>query len=62
MTASKGMPEYRLCAVDNEGHSVGPLFIVTCDDDGQAIERARKLKKHFAVEVWQAERLVAKID
>jgi hypothetical protein len=56
------MPEYRLHAVDNEGHSVSPLFIVTCDDDEQAIDRARKLKKHFAVEVWQAERLVAKID
>jgi hypothetical protein len=57
------MAEYRLQAVDNEGHGVGPLFIVSCDDDEQAIDRARKLKKkHFAVEVWQASRLVAKID
>jgi hypothetical protein len=56
------MAEYRLQAVDNVGHSVGPLFIVTCDDDEQAIDRARKLKKKFAVEVWQADRLVAKID
>jgi hypothetical protein len=56
------MPEYRLHVVDNDGHSVGPLFIVTCDDDEQAIDRARKLKKDFAVEVWHAERLVAQID
>ena len=56
------MAEYRLRAVDNEGHSVGPLFIGTCDDDEQAIDRARKLKKHFTVEVWQADRLIAKVD
>ena len=36
--------------------------IITCDDDEQAIDRARKLKKHFAVEVWQVDRLIAKID
>jgi hypothetical protein len=56
------MSEYRLQAVDKEGHSVGPLFIVTCGNDEQAIDRARKLKKDNAVEVWQAERLVTKID
>jgi hypothetical protein len=56
------MPEYRLQAVDKEGHSLGPLFIVTCDGDEEAIDRARKMKKDNAVEVWQAERLVAKID
>jgi hypothetical protein len=56
------MPEYRVLIVDNEGRSAGPLFIFTCDDDEQAIDRARKLKRHLAVEVWQAERLVAKIE
>ena len=56
------MPEYRLYTVDNEGHTLGPIFIVACDDDEQAIDRARKLKRHLVVEVWQAERLVAKIE
>jgi hypothetical protein len=56
------MPDYRVFAVDDEGRSSGPGFIFTCDDDEQAIDRARRLKRHLAVEVWQAERLVAKID
>ena len=61
-TGGKGMPDYRVYTVDDKGHILGPSDIVTCDDDEQAIDKARKLKKRFAVEVWQAERLVAKID
>jgi hypothetical protein len=56
------MPEYRVLTVDNEGHTWGPQFNFTCDDDEQAIDRARQLKRRLAVEVWQAERLVAKIE
>jgi hypothetical protein len=56
------MPEYRVLTVDNKGHTWGPQFNFTCDDDEQAIDRARQLKRHLAVEVWQAERLVAKIE
>jgi hypothetical protein len=56
------MPDYRVLTVDDEGRSLGPLFIFTCDNDEQAIDRARNLKKRCTVEVWQAERLVAKID
>jgi hypothetical protein len=55
------MPDYRVFAVDDEGRSSGPLLIVTCDNDEQAIDRARGFKRHLAVEVWQAERLVAKM-
>jgi hypothetical protein len=54
----KGMPDYRVFTVDDKGHILGPSDIVTCDDDEQAIDKARKLKKRFAVEVWQGERLV----
>jgi hypothetical protein len=51
------MPDSRVYTVDDEGHILlGPSDIVTCDDDEQAIARARKLKRHLAVEVWQAER------
>jgi hypothetical protein len=55
------MPFYRLYAVD-DGRILGPADIITCENDEQAIDRARKLKKRFAIEVWQAARFVAKID
>jgi hypothetical protein len=38
-----------------------PAEIITCDNDEQVIERARKLKRRHGIEVWQAARLVAKI-
>jgi hypothetical protein len=56
------MPDYLVFAVDNEGRDAGPLFIFTCDHDEQAIDRARKLKRDVAVEVWQTDRLVAKVE
>jgi hypothetical protein len=55
------MPDYRVYAVD-DGRILGPADIITCDNDEQAIDKARKLKRRSAVEVWQANRLVAKID
>jgi hypothetical protein len=31
------MPEYRVYAVDDEGHILGPADIVVCEGDEQAI-------------------------
>jgi len=55
------MAEYRVYSVDSQGHILGPADIVICENDEQAIDSARKLKKHFTVEVWQANRVIAKI-
>jgi hypothetical protein len=55
------MPDYRVYTIDR-GRILGPADIITCDNDEQAIAMARKLKENFPVEVWQANRLVAKLD
>jgi hypothetical protein len=56
------MPDYRVYSLDDKGHILGPAEIITCDNDEQVIERARKLKRRHGIEVWQADRLVAKIS
>jgi hypothetical protein len=55
------MAHYRVYSLDDEGHILGPANVITCDNDERAIDEVRKLKGYFSVEVWQADRLVAKI-
>jgi len=55
------MPDYRVYSI-YQGRISDPPEVVTCDNDEQAIERASKLKGRCPVELWQGERLVAKID
>lgn len=57
----KDMPDYRVYSI-YQGRISDPPEVVTCDNDEQAIERASKLKGRCPVELWQGERLVAKID
>ena len=52
--------EYRAFTVGTDGHFVGFEPIV-CDTDDQAIERAKRLLDGRAIEVWCAERLIAKL-
>ena len=52
--------EYRAFTVGTDGHFVGFEPIV-CDTDDQAIERAKQLLDGRAIEVWCAERLIAKL-
>jgi hypothetical protein len=45
----------------SDGHMVDwkPLI---CDDDNQAIEKAREAFEHRTVELWCGERLVARLN
>ena len=54
------MADYRAFTVGADGHFVGFEPIV-CDTDEQAVERARHLLDGRTIEVWCAERLIAKL-
>jgi hypothetical protein len=54
------MAEYRAFAVGKNGHFFGFEPIV-CDTDEQAIETAKRLLHGLAIEVWSAERMVARL-
>jgi hypothetical protein len=54
------MPDYRAYWVDGE-HTVGPPFVLTCDDDEAAIAQARALVKDLDIELWQLDRLAIRL-
>jgi hypothetical protein len=54
------MPEYRAYMVGSEGSFVGyePLI---CADDGEAIEKAKRLAGQYPVELWSGPMLVSSL-
>jgi hypothetical protein len=52
---------YRLYRFDASGHIIG-FKELDCSDDGQAIERARKLANSQPQELWSREKLLAVIQ
>jgi hypothetical protein len=55
-----GMAEYRVYTIGTDGHIVQSTPLV-CDDDGQAIEQARKIGEGQTLEIWSGERFVAQV-
>ena len=53
---------YRIYTFEDDGHIVGRPFEVECKDDDEAINVARQLKNGKAIEVWELDRLVAKLE
>ena len=56
-----GMPEYRAYAVGLDGH-IFSFKALVCDNDQQAIERAKAAFETGAIEVWSGERFVFKLE
>jgi hypothetical protein len=55
------MVVYRVHIVDEDGQIVGPPISLDCENDDEAINRAKQLKGGRAREVWRKARRVAKI-
>jgi hypothetical protein len=52
------MPEYRIYMLDGRNNIAGPPEIVTCEDDQEAVQRAKQLIDGHNLEVWQGARVV----
>jgi hypothetical protein len=55
------MPDYRVYPVDGDGHILAVAYVVTCESDQEAIEKARPLVNGHGVELWQGARQVGRI-
>lgn len=56
------MEQYRVYALDADGHLCGPSEVIECPDDGAAIEQARELLDGRAIEVWNRSRRVITLE
>jgi hypothetical protein len=55
------VPQYRVYRMTPEGRVGGPADIITCKDDDEATARARSKLSDKDLEVWQADRRVARL-
>ena len=55
------MTDYRLYLLDIEGH-IRRAVDLECEDDGEAVETARRQVKDAPMELWQGARVVRKFD
>jgi hypothetical protein len=54
------MADYRVYLVGDDGHFIGFEPLV-CIDDGEAIEKAKRLIDKHPIEIWSGERLVKRL-
>jgi hypothetical protein len=55
------MPEYRAYIVGDGEHFIGFEPLV-CADDGEAIEKAKRLIDKHPIEIWSGDRLVKRLN
>jgi hypothetical protein len=55
------MPEYRVFTLGDDGHINGRIEI-DCPNDKAALERAKQFVDGCAVELWDADRFIARVD
>jgi hypothetical protein len=55
------MSDYRVYVIGNDGHFVSAIQL-DCADDNAAIESAKQFVNGHDVELWQRDRIVAKLD
>jgi hypothetical protein len=53
--------EYRVYQVGLDGHFIS-FHAFTCENDGEAIERAQRLVDGHDVELWSGERFLIKLE
>jgi hypothetical protein len=54
------MPTYRIYSVDAGGHVTTPPIVIECDNDAEAVAKAKSLDfGSRCVEIWQGSRRVA---
>jgi hypothetical protein len=56
------MPHYRAYLLDKTGRVSGPPYQLVCDNDDDAIERARRLVGPQPFALWNLDRLVIRFE
>jgi hypothetical protein len=55
------MPEYRIFTLTKERRIAGPMEVVDCASDKDAIEEAKILTDGHDMEIWQGNRIVMRL-
>jgi hypothetical protein len=55
------LAEYRIYTVGSDGHFIGFEPLV-CDDDAQAIEKAKQLLDGHDLQIWSGPRYVMRLE
>ena len=56
------MPAYRFFLLGKDGHVNRPAPIIDCPDDESAILQAKQILDRRAIEIWNFERFVMRLD
>ncbi len=56
------MPAYRFYYINSDGHIAGPPPVVVFADDRAAIKAAEALLDDKAIEVWDRDRVVIRLE
>jgi hypothetical protein len=52
------MPHYRIYVTTTDGHITAPAALIECDNDQEAIGKAKQFVNGRAVELWEGARLI----
>jgi translation initiation factor IF-1 len=55
------MHEYRIYTLNDNNRIAGPAEVIACDDDMEAIARAKRLLDGHDVEIWRGDRVVIRL-
>ena len=61
MVEGAGMAEYRAYTVGRDGHFMG-VIALTCADDAEATDKAKRLVDGLDIELWSGERFVIRLE
>jgi hypothetical protein len=56
------MSHYRIYTISSEGSITGPPRVVECNDDLEAVEKAKQVLSGEDIELWQGSRFVVRLD
>jgi hypothetical protein len=56
------VPEYRIFSITDDDHIAGPAQTIECEDDREAVEKARQFLDENILEIWEQARRVARLE
>jgi hypothetical protein len=54
------MPHYRVYVTTIDGHITAPATLIACDNDQEAIGKAKQFVNGRAVELWEGARFIVR--